>query len=46
VSNERAFLHMELDWVSLNEPLPAGLFDPNTLERLFSTGDVNDLLRE
>ncbi len=44
VSNERDFLHMELDWVSVNEPLPAGLFERETLERLFSAKDVNDLL--
>jgi len=44
ITNKRVFLHMELDWVSVNEPLPAGLFERDTLERLFSAKDANDLL--
>lgn len=44
ITNTREFLHMELDWISLNEPLPAGIFEHETLERLFKAKDANDLL--
>jgi hypothetical protein len=46
VSNENDFLHLEIDWVSINQPLPEGIFKRDQIELYLKRGAIDALLSE